>query len=224
MSLKPQDICVLLKIVALEGTPWSYSQLAYELGMSASEVHAGVKRAAEASLMRLEEGWGTPDPGALEELLVHGLKYVFAPVRGGLARGIPTSFAAPGLSALPGSDTLLARPDELPPVWPDDEGDVRGYEFSPLYKSVPFAARRDAKLYELLALVDAIRGGSTEEREAATRELRARLRDQPPDARVLSLVPRRGMATGSRAAATRIKRGSNGQEAQRVYRRRHRDS
>ena len=224
MSLKPQDICVLLKIVALEGTPWSYSQLAYELGMSASEVHAGVKRAAEASLMRLEEGWGTPDPEALEELLVHGLKYVFAPVRGGLARGIPTSFAAPGLSALLGLDTLLARADEPPPVWPDDEGEVRGYEFSPLYKSVPFAARRDAKLYELLALVDAIRGGSTEEREAATRELRARLRNQTHDARVLSLVPRRGMATGSRAAATRIKRGSNGQEAQRVYRRRHRDS
>jgi hypothetical protein len=224
VSLKPQDICVLLKIVALEGTPWSYSQLAYELGMSASEVHAGVKRAAEASLMRLEEGWGTPDPEALEELLVHGLKYVFAPVRGGLARGTPTSFAAPGLSALPGLGTLLARSDEPPPVWPDEEGEVRGYEFSPLYKSVPFAARRDAKLYELLALVDAIRGGSTEEREAATRELRARLRNQPADARVLSLVPRRGMATGSRAAATRIKRGSNGQEAQRVYRRRHRDS
>ena len=224
MSLKPQDICVLLKIVVLEGTPWSYSQLAYELGMSASEVHAGVKRAAEASLMRLEEGWGTPDPEALEELLVHGLKYVFAPVRGGLARGIPTSFAAPGLSALPGLGTLLARSDEPPPVWPDEEGEVRGYEFSPLYKSVPFAARRDAKLYELLALVDAIRGGSTEEREAATRELRARLRNQMPDARVLSIVPRRGMATGSRAAATRIKRGSNGQEAQRVYRRRHRDS
>ena len=224
MSLKPQDICVLLKIVALEGTPWSYSQLAYELGMSASEVHAGVKRAAEASLMRLEEGWGTPDPGALEELLVHGLKYVFVPVRGGLARGIPTSFAAPGLSALPGLETVLVRPDEPPPVWPDDEGEVRGYEFSPLYKSVPFAARRDAKLYELLALVDAIRGGSIEEREAATRELRARLRNQLPDASVLSFAPRRGMATGPRAAATRIKRGSNGQEAQRVYRRRHRDS
>jgi len=40
VSLKPQDICVLLKIVALERAPWSYSQLAYELAMSASEVHA----------------------------------------------------------------------------------------------------------------------------------------------------------------------------------------
>ena len=30
---------------------------------------------------------------------------------------------------------------------------------SPLYKNVPTAARRDPKLYELLALVDAIRDG-----------------------------------------------------------------
>ena len=83
LSLKPQDICILLKIVALDRAPWSYSQLAYELGMSASEVHAGVKRATEASLMRLEEGWGTPDPDALEELLVHGVKYVFTPCTAG---------------------------------------------------------------------------------------------------------------------------------------------
>lgn len=54
MSLKPQDVCILLKIVALGRVPWSYGPLAYELAMSASEVHAGVKRAMEAGLMRLD--------------------------------------------------------------------------------------------------------------------------------------------------------------------------
>lgn len=216
MSLKPQDICVLLKIVALERSPWSYSQLAYELGMSASEVHAGVKRATEASLMRLEEGWGTPDPDALQELLVHGVKYVFTPVHGRLTRGMPTSYAAPPLSR------VLARPQELPPVWPDAAGEVRGYEFSPLYKSVPYAARRDAKLYELLALVDAIRGGAETESELAIRELRARLGTQPADGGVLALGPPE--APGSRVAASQFKRGRHGQENRRVYRRRHRDS
>jgi hypothetical protein len=91
--------------------------------MSASEVHAGVKRATEASLMRLEDGWGTPDPEALEELLLHGVKYVFTPVHGGLTRGIPTSYAAPPLNR------VLVRPDEPPPVWPD-KGEVRGYDFA----------------------------------------------------------------------------------------------
>jgi len=215
LSLKPQDICILLKIVALDRSPWSYSQLAYELGMSASEVHAGVKRATEASLMRLEDGWGTPDPDALEELLVHGVKYVFTPVHGRLTRGMPTSFAAPPLSR------VLALPQELPPVWPDPEGEVRGYEFSPLYKSVPYAARRDARLYELLALVDAIRGGAQSERELAISELRARLGTQP-GGEVLALPARK--APGSRGAASEFKRGGHGQESRRVYRRRHRDS
>jgi hypothetical protein len=221
LSLKPQDICVLLKIVALHRAPWSYSHLAHELGMSPSEVHAGVKRATEASLMRLEEGWGSPDPGALEELLVYGVKYVFTPVHGGLTRGIPTSYAAPPLSR------ILTRADEAPPVWPDVEGEVRGYEFSPLYKSVPFAARRDPRLYELLALVDAIRGGAMQEREAAIRELRVRLDKASSDSKVLTLARQTEVSArtaGSRAAASRIKRGSNGQEAQRIYRRRHRDS
>ncbi len=221
MSLKPQDICILLKIVALDRAPWSYSQLAYELGMSPSEVHAGVKRATEASLMRLEEGWGSPDPGALEELLVHGVKYVFTPIHGGLTRGMPTSYAAPPLSR------VLTRADEAPPVWPDEEGEVRGYEFSPLYKSVPFAARRDPRLYELLALVDAIRGGAMPEREAAIRELRVRLDKESSDSAVPIAAQQRDVsarAAGSRVAASKIKRGSNGQEAQRIYRRRHRDS
>jgi hypothetical protein len=215
LSLKPQDIFILLKIVALDRSPWSYSQLAYELGISASEVHAGVKRATEASLMRLEDGWGTPDPDALEELLIHGVKYVFTPVHGRLTRGMPTSFAAPPLSR------VLAPPQEPPPVWPDAEGEMRGYEFSPLYKSVPYAARRDVKLYELLALVDAIRGGAQAERELAIRELRARLGTQLEE-ETLALPARK--ASGSRGAASQLKRGSHGQENRRVYRRRHRDS
>jgi hypothetical protein len=169
VSLKPQDVCVLLKIVALGRGPWSYSQLAYELGMSASEVHAAVRRSTEASLMRVNEAWGYPDAQALAEFLVHGLKYVFAPSRGGLTIGIPTAYAAPPL------DRLLPQTAEPPPVWPDEAGEVRGLEFAPLYKSVPQAARRDARLYELLALVDAIRGGGGEVREIAVHELRIRL-------------------------------------------------
>lgn len=169
MSLKPQDVLVLLKIVALERAPWSYSQLAYELGMSASEVHAAVKRALEASLMKLDDGWGCADADALGEFLVHGLKYVFTPARGGMTLGVPTAEAAPPLSG------ILPRSEEPPPVWPDPDGEVRGTEFSPLYKSVPQAARRDPKLYELLALVDAIRAGGGNARDLAVRELQARL-------------------------------------------------
>lgn len=97
------------------------------------------------------------------------MRYAYAPERGGLTRGIPTSYAAPPL------DRLLVANGEPPPVWPDADGEVRGYAFSPLYKSVPQAARRDPRLYELLALVDAIRGREEFARELALRELRTRL-------------------------------------------------
>jgi hypothetical protein len=203
LSLKPQDVCVLLKIVAMVRAPWSYSQLAYELGMSASEVHAGVKRASEASLMRLDEGWGTPDPDALEEFLVHGVKYVFPAVRGGVVLGVPTSWAAPPLNQLTRGDA------ELPPVWPDPEGTLRGVEFSPLYKSVPYAARRDSRLYELLALTDAIRG-EPGDRDAAVYELRLRL-----GVNRVTNSPKQA-APGARGS----KRGAHGKET-RLYGRRY---
>jgi len=218
LSLKPQDICILLKIVVIDGAPWSYGQLACELGMSASEVHAGVKRAAEAGFMRLEQSWGTPDARALEEFLVHGLKYAFAATRGDLTLGIPTAHAAPPLNQ------LLEQRDAPPLVWPHESGTVRGHELPPLYKSVPVAAQRDARLYELLALVDGIRAGSPHEREVAVRELRARLGAQRPLARIISLTRTRLAAGAPCAAAAQSRRGSNGEEAKRIYRRRHRDS
>jgi hypothetical protein len=167
MILKPQDIVVLLKLVALREHPWSYASLANDLFMSASEVHAGIKRAIAARLMDTTGKQALNR--SLEEFIIHGVKYAYPPDRGGLTRGIPTGYAAAPLKA------MISQPPELPPVWPDPEGDTRGNEFSPLYKSVPKAARKDIKLYELLALVDAVRDGRAREREIAIREIRARL-------------------------------------------------
>ena len=70
---------------------------------------------------------------------------------------------------------LIVQPDDPPPVWPDPEGQVRGYEFSPLYNSVPRACKIDLKLYELLALVDAIRDGRARERKIAIKEIQSRI-------------------------------------------------
>lgn len=71
--------------------------------------------------------------------------------------------------------SFFTETEEPQPVWPDPKDEVRGISFSPLYKSVPKAAGKDQALYELLALVDAIRGGARE-REMATREIQRRLR------------------------------------------------
>lgn len=167
MSIKAQDVLVLLRLAARPEGDWSYPMLAADLSMSASEVHASVKRAVQAGL--LKEGALTVNRQALLEFLVHAVKYVFPAERGGVTRGLPTSYAAPPLRShfRPGAD--------LPPVWPDPEGTVRGEELEPLYRSAPKAARADAELYEWLALVDAVRAGRARERELAVKELRRRL-------------------------------------------------
>ena len=165
--LKPQDALVLLKLVVAAGAVWTYPSLAESLGMSASEVHAAVGRAKRAGLY--DEHRRAPNRKALVEFLVHGLRYVFPAERGPLTRGLPTAHAAPPLNE------KIQGNGEPPPVWPDAEGTVRGEELRPLYRSVPGAARRDPALYELLALVDAIRSGRARERKLAVTELEARL-------------------------------------------------
>ena len=56
MNLKPQDIYILLKLVTLGENQWSYASVAGDLFMSASEVHAGIKRAIAARLMHSQGG------------------------------------------------------------------------------------------------------------------------------------------------------------------------
>ena len=154
MILKPQDVVVLLKLVAIGAEPWTFQRLAVELSISQSEVHAGVRRAVAARLMSdATTASGRPVREALLEFLVHGVKYAFPPERGALTRGVPTGYAAPPLNK------LIVGSSDPPPVWPYAEGSVRGLAFAPLYPSVPAAALKDARLYELLALVDAIRDG-----------------------------------------------------------------
>jgi hypothetical protein len=159
MAMRGQDILVLLKLLASAGRPWSYAQLAQELGMSASEVHAAIKRCAEAGLFNPHTR--QPQRKALQEFLVHGLRYVFPAQPGALVQGLPTSHGAPPLN-----QRLRFDPHEVP-VMPLAAGSTRGPEIRPLYRSAPLAASRDPQLYELLALADALRSGRARERKLA---------------------------------------------------------
>ena len=169
MVLKPQDVYVALKLAAAQSRRPPYARLAAELGMSASEVHACVKRAAASGLLHGMELQYRPNRTALEEFLVHGLKYAFPPERGVVSRGVPTSYAAEPLRS------LVTGSSDMAPVWPYPEGAQRGIAFNPLYKTAPAAALRDRRFYEYLALADALREGRARERKIAERELHRRL-------------------------------------------------
>jgi hypothetical protein len=165
MTLKPQDIVVVLKLCGYRSNRPPFSQIAADLAMSPSEVHGAVKRAEAAHLLHGPEMLNRPNLSAVQEFLIHGLKYAFPAERGGLTRGLPTSYAAEPLSR------LIAHSDEPIPVWPHPDGKKRGIAFAPLYKTVPIAALRDPLLYQELALVDAIRDGRARERRLAEQEL-----------------------------------------------------
>jgi hypothetical protein len=164
IMLKPQDVVVLIKLAIESGRSWSYTQLAYELSMSASEVHAGIKRATQARLFSKQ--LNRPHRKALEEFLIHGVKYAYFPTIGSLTRGIPTAFASPILR-----EQFAMNDDSEIYVWPHPLGEYRGLEFSPMYKSVPDAATRDKKLYAALSLLDALRIGRARDRNIAEKLL-----------------------------------------------------
>ena len=168
MNLKPQDIYVMLKLVAIGKVKWAYNKLAVELGMSPSQVHASIKRALKAQLAMQINDDIFANISNLEEFIIHGLKFAFVPELGGITRGKATSYAAAPLSKL-----IIADGEPIP-VWPSVGGVSRGTSLSPLHKSAPLAAEKDANFYALLVLVDAIRSGRARERNLAIKELKKR--------------------------------------------------
>ena len=162
IALRPQDLVVLLRLALERGPAPTYATLAAELGMTASEVHGAVERAMAAQLAN-KDASGKPSVvfAALRSFVLHGARYCFPATRGSLTRGVPTGYAAAPLNKtiMPGTDPV--------PVWPYKNGTVRGIAFHPLYPSVPEATGRNTALYELLALFDAVRGGSARERALA---------------------------------------------------------
>lgn len=164
-SMKPQDVVLLLKIISMNNDAWNQKWTAVELVMSQSEVSESVARSKYAGLL---------DPTgkkvmrmALMDFLEKGIRYVFPQRPGAVVRGIPTSHSAPPLN-----QEIQSTEDY---VWPYGKGTVRGHSIIPLYSSVPEAALNDEQLYELLALVDALRVGRAREKELALQELKIRI-------------------------------------------------
>jgi hypothetical protein len=174
-GMRPQDVLILLKLALwtddvprsnTEKLFWKQLDLAREVGLSQTEISDSLNRSRLAGLVDPDRR--RPMRTALVEFLLHGLRYVFPVEPGRIVRGLPTAHSAPPLSKV-----IVASEDKF--VWPDAEGEMRGQAVEPLYPTVPLAARRDPKLYELLALVDALRVERSREQDLARHALRERL-------------------------------------------------
>jgi len=169
-GLLPQDVVILAKLICSGDKRRALAQLGSDLRLSPSQIHLSLKRLERSRLITDAGKDRKPLLRPVEEFLIHGVKYAFPAQRGEPTRGMPTAYAASPLSE------VISAGSELPPVWPSPDGQVRGATLEPLHKIVPAAAAKDPALYEILALIDALRDGRTRERQIAERELAARLR------------------------------------------------
>ncbi len=169
MGVKPQDILIVLKIVALGGKVWKQGDLADQLGLSRAEVSNSLARSVDVGLLDDQK---QPQHQAILEFLLFGLKYVFPAKRGAIGKGVLTTPCAAPLSG-----KLVVTSDDFC-VWPSSDGPAKGQEVEPLYRSVPDAVKSDPALYELLVLVDAVRLGNVREVKLASEELRKRFKPE----------------------------------------------
>lgn len=164
--MRPQDVAVLLKIIALGDTPWLAKDVALSLGLSPAEVSNSLGRSAYAGL--LDATKRKVVRGALLDFLRYGLPFAFPVHPGGTVRGVPTAHsAAPLRDLFVGAEAY---------VWPSARGTLQGQGITPLYPGAPEACLQDPDLYAMLSLVDALRVGRVRERTEAAKELAKRLK------------------------------------------------
>jgi len=166
-GVKPQDVLILLKIACWRKREWRANELAHELQISPAEVSMALERARRVGFLDAHKRSVMKAP--FLEFLIHAVKYVFPAEPGPLGRGIPTAHSAPPLAG------RIVSNENDQYVWPHDDGEVRGQMIVPLYETAPDAARQDPKLYEFLALIDALRVGRARERSIAAHEIENRL-------------------------------------------------
>jgi hypothetical protein len=167
-GMRPQDIVILLKITSTKKENWLNKEIADSLFISHSEVSEALNRCRAAKLIDISKR--KVYTNSLLEFLFYGLKYVFPAEPGKMVRGIATAHSAPPLNKhIKGGFDIY--------VWQYDEGNCKGQQIEPLYKTVPEASLVDNDLYELLTIVDALRVGKVRELKLAKVELEKRLKN-----------------------------------------------
>ncbi|PZX19995.1 hypothetical protein LX69_00445 [Breznakibacter xylanolyticus] len=165
--MRPQDIVVLLKIIALRRDDWYNSDLAQSLKISPSEISEVLNRCKIAGLIDSKKR--KVNVNSFMEFLVYGLRYVFPTQPGAVVKGFPTAH-----SAAPINEHISSGSDVY--VWASAKGTHRGQAIEPLYKSIPLVVHEDKPFYELLAIIDTIRVGKAREINIAKEELEKRLK------------------------------------------------
>jgi hypothetical protein len=168
LMLRPQDVLVACKIHLLGKGRWTFATLSKSLQISVGEIHNAYVRGKDSKLVVTVRNVPTVSRKHLFELVTVAVPRVFYAVKGPIVSGLPTSiYAAPvrerfaepeggGTSVVWESVSAVARSQS-----------VKGESLAPIYPTVPSVALRDPSFYELFALIDVVRVGSTPDRKIA---------------------------------------------------------
>jgi len=161
--MKPQDVIILIKLHIWNQGRWKIVPLAESIFISKTEVQKGIQRLQTSSLF--DPALERPKKSAMEEFLIHGLKYCFPAELGPVTRGLPTAHSGPGMEG------KIISADKDVYVWPYAKGKTRGVSLKPLYKTVAEAVLEDPRMYHYLTLIDVLRIGRVREQTIAKDEL-----------------------------------------------------
>jgi predicted transcriptional regulator len=167
-GMRPQDIVVLMKIIAQRNNEWRNIDIAHAIRLSPSEVSEALNRCKIAGLIDSQKR--KVHINSFVEFLIYGLKYVFPVEPGAIVKGIPTAH-----SASPIKEHISSGGDIY--VWSYAKGSHRGQAIEPLYKTLPQIVQEDKFFYELLTIADTFRIGRVREIKIAIDELNKRLKN-----------------------------------------------
>ena len=123
-GMRPQDVVILLKIIALNTEVWQNKHLSEQLYISASEVSESLNRSALAGL--ISDDKRRVYINALFEFLQYGLQYVFPTAAGAMVNGIYTAHSHPFIKS--------HFKSEMNYVWRYERSKVCGLMIEPLYE------------------------------------------------------------------------------------------
>jgi biotin operon repressor len=167
VGLVPADLLVVAKLAAHDDASPSIRQLGDELGMSKSAVAYSLQRLRALDLVKDDgKGGRRVNKLALRDCIEHGVRWIAPAQVGDFELGLPTAHAAGSLAG-----KFVGDADPL--VMPLRHGPVRGRAVTPLHALAPQAAAKDARLHQLLSLMDVFRIGRARDRQVAAAELRA---------------------------------------------------
>lgn len=166
--MRPQDIAILMKIIAIGNSDWRLTDLSNSMFISLSEISESLNRSRIAELIDYNKN--NVNRQNLFEFLEHGIKYVFPVEPGSIVKGIPTAHSHPFMKKHFNS--------ELNYVWREPMGDFMGLVIDPFYPKQVEAIKLDPKFYKLLALIDVIRVGRVREKKIAVLELHKIINDE----------------------------------------------